>query len=121
MTETESTANSRVAAALRERNEALERLKVAEADAKYVREAVDGICYYRNLAIGLGAKPEQMLGPSDKKLCEDGIDLTEDCPDYFCMRDQLAEIGGQWEHIEKLEAEIQRLRNELCLISASNN
>jgi len=39
---------------------------------------VDAVCYYRNLAIILGAKPEQMRNSWDRSLCERGINPHED-------------------------------------------
>lgn len=37
---------------------------------------VDGTCHYRNLAIRLGAKPEDMLSKYDRDLAEKGIDTS---------------------------------------------
>lgn len=49
-----------------------ERDKFAK-DSDLASRLVDGYCDYRNLAIRLGAKPEQMRDRHDRELCERGI------------------------------------------------
>ena len=44
-----------------------------DADRDYAQRAVDEVCHYRNLAIHLGATPEQMRNEYDRKLCRDGL------------------------------------------------
>jgi hypothetical protein len=69
-----------------------------ERDAS--QKFVDLSCYYRNLAIKLGAKPDDMLNRYDRMLVEKRLLDNE-------------EIGNApelWEEIEKLEGEIERLK-----------
>lgn len=62
------------------------------------QERVDAVVYYRNLAIVLGAKPNQMRGESDSKLCEMGIDPDDDEGGYsVSMNDVIHENEKLWD------------------------
>jgi len=61
---------------------------------------VDAVIYYRNLAISYGAKPEQMRGASDKKLCESG-DFEFDDPHSFSLRDSVEEQEAMWSAVSE--------------------
>ncbi len=72
---------------------------------------VDHVCHYRNLAIVLGAKPNQMLTDYDKKLCEKGIDPDDNGGGYhWSVRDCIEEVEDLWQKNEELRAEAERLR-----------
>ena len=61
----------------------------AEAAESVREEATDRTCHYRNLAITLGAPPNQMLDAYDRKLCADGIKDSEEAllnaPDVWAL------------------------------------
>lgn len=78
----------------------LSRIDKLEKDSEFVLTAVDTICHYRNLAISLGAKPEDMVNEFDKYLCEnwelqgDPVtkeDLVRPYQDAFDKVDELEE------------------------------
>lgn len=62
------------------------------AETQYL---VEGVCYYRNLAISLGATPDMMLTPSDRRLAETG--LTDAGPGYWSHEDDMRETREMWE------------------------
>lgn len=72
------------------------------------QESVDVIVHYRNLAIGLGAKPEMMLGKGDRDLARHGVSLTEDTPGYWSMKDSIEDMANVWAAVDKLESRAQR-------------
>ena len=75
------------------------------------QERVDAVVYYRNLAIVLGAKPNQMRGESDSKLCEMGIDPDDDEGGYsVSMNDVIHENEKLWEAV----GEVAELRAQLA-------
>jgi hypothetical protein len=75
---------------------------------------VDHCIYYRNLAIVLGAKPNQMLTDYDKELCEKGIDPDDNSGGYhWSVRDSLNEAEDLWEKNERLEHERDEARAEI--------
>lgn len=75
------------------------------------QERVDAVVYYRNLAIVLGAKPNQMRGESDSKLCEMGIDPDDDGGGYsVSMNDVIHENEKLWEAV----GEVAELRAQLA-------
>jgi hypothetical protein len=89
---------------------------------------VDAVIYYRNLAISYGAKPEQMRGASDKKLCESG-DFEFDDPHSFSLRDSVEEREAMWSAVSerdlaraelaKSEAACAEMRDALTAITDS--
>lgn len=62
------------------------------------QKMLDAICHYRNLAITLGAKPEQMLDQWDRDLCVQGI-----------ATDHIESLVGCWDEAFVFEAEAARL------------
>ena len=57
-----------------ERDEARQIIKNIEPPyMEATQEFIDTICHYRNLAISLGAKPDDMTNSWDRKLAESGI------------------------------------------------
>lgn len=62
------------------------------------QKMIDSICHYRNLAITLGAKPEQMLDQWDRDLCIQGL-----------TTDQVESLVGCWDEAFMFEAEAARL------------
>jgi hypothetical protein len=81
---------------------------------------VDQVCHYRNLAIMLGAKPEQMLSGHDRHLATKWGDPSMHDGDWT-MDDELAEVAECWEKLEAAEAENANLREVLERIDASGN
>lgn len=72
---------------------------------------VDHCIYYRNLAIVLGAKPNQTLTDYDKELCKKGIDPDDNGGGYhWSVRDSLNEAEDLWEKNERLERERDEAR-----------
>lgn len=81
--------------------------KKSNIDADYAQQAVDGICHYRNLAIILGAKPDNMLGKFDRKLCKDGIDKDDTGNGYhISVQELLDETESHWADLDKVETEL---------------
>ncbi len=68
------------------------RRQLAESKAAETRR-VDATVQYRNLAISLGAKPEQMVDRYDRGLCECGLNAADDLGAY----------PDAWEEVEQLE------------------
>lgn len=63
---------------------------------------IDAVCYYRNLSIVLGAKPEQMRGEQDRKLCEVGIDPNVDMQGMgMNFAEELRWLRTAWDEAEK--------------------
>lgn len=80
---------------------------------------LDHAVAYRNLAIFLGAKPDQMLDAYDKSLCEGGTMDSDTIDMDGCLK--------SWKEMEKLEAEavtrdirIQELKAEVATLLVSN-
>jgi len=95
----------------------------AENEALRDREQndVDALCYYRNLAIRLGADPADMRNAHDRHLAE-----TKLCDDdgRQSLDAERREIGESWQQVERadariaaLEAENDTLRARLSLVS----
>lgn len=85
----------------------VERLnKRLESEQHYV----DAVCHYRNLAIVLGAKPNQMLGKFDRDLCESGIDPDETSGGYHIS------VNQELDALKDVWAEVERLRSVLRLL-----
>jgi hypothetical protein len=92
------------------------------------QKRVDHTIHYRNLAIVLGAKPNQMLTDYDKELCEKGIDPDDNSGGYhWSVRDSLDEAEDLWEKNERLErerdetqAEVERLQDERARIEKAH-
>jgi hypothetical protein len=75
------------------------------------QKRVDHTIHYRNLAIVLGAKPNQMLTDYDKELCEKGIDPDDNSGGYhWSVRDCVEEVEDLWEKNERLERERDEAR-----------
>lgn len=91
------TAVPRLAAALREA-----RAK-AERESDYAQRMVDAVVHYRNLAIALGAKPNDMHGAYDRKLCEEW-DPAKDRGDGDVLG-YLEDNREAWEEYDRVEAE----------------
>ncbi len=75
--------------------------RVRDDEKKYregTQRFVDHVCHYRNLAIKLGAKPENMLGKYDRDLAAQGVsddmDGVEDTPEL-------------WDELEAAEARVR--------------
>ena len=71
-------------------------------EGRQTQRDVDLICWYRNLAIHLGAKPTDMQGKFDRQLCEHGFD-EESKKDIDWQR---CEETQTWEDLEKAEKEL---------------
>lgn len=80
-----------------------------EALQDEIQQHVDDAVYYRNLAILLGAKPEQMVNKFDKHLCEIGIENPED-PENKWASDNYRDA---WGFVEKYEEFLKKLQEEL--------
>ena len=75
------------------------------------QELVDRVCYYRNLAIILGAKPDQMMSKYDRWLCDRGIKPDESMVSAgMNMVEQIGELHSLWDEIDSLQLEVQHLR-----------
>lgn len=57
---------------------------------------VDEVCHYRNLAIRLGASPDDMLDKGDRALCESGV-----VEDGWADEDR-AERAEAWQLLEDI-------------------
>lgn len=80
-------------------------------DREYAQTAVDRIVHYRNLAIVLGATPEQMPDEDGRRLCREGIDRYDTGNGYHAsVQDMLDEATDQWAIIDRIEAEVERLK-----------
>lgn len=90
-----------------------DRIAELEAERAAEQEWVDAVCHYRNLAIGLGARPEAMLNDLDRKLARDGVSLTERTPGYWSMADSLEELAAHWRNVDVLTAERDALRAQV--------
>ena len=78
---------------------------------KEYKDYVDEVIYYRNLAITLGAKPEQMLNEYDKALCSKGIDPNDNSGGYcWSVSESIDEIKDLWSKVDELEQEIKLLK-----------
>lgn len=64
---------------------------------------IDAAAYYRNLAIVLGAKPEQMRSRYDRDLCEKGLES-----------DTLEEVHSVWEELKRVEKERDKFKAQLA-------
>jgi|WetSurSiteA1Bulk_404760.scaffolds.fasta_scaffold00038_42 hypothetical protein len=71
-----------------------------EGDSK--QGFIDLACYYRNLAITCGAKPNQMHNNSDRVLCENWDKLEP----HLCCK-EIDEITDLWEENEKLSNQLK--------------
>ncbi len=79
-----------------------DRARKAEAEVARLGRLVDDAVYYRNLAIMLGAKPEQMTNVYDRELCVKGIDTTPN--DYAdTMADQVQAYRAAWDAVDELK------------------
>jgi hypothetical protein len=89
-----------------------------ERHKEITQEHVDRLIHYRNLAIVLGAKPENMLGDYDRKLCERGIDPNEEMHGMGAnTSEQLGELKNLWDKVEELENQLAmaiQVSGELC-------
>lgn len=100
-----------LADALAERDALRAEVEGLKEKLKDDQERVDAVVYYRNLAIVLGAKPNQMRGESDSKLCEMGIDPDDDGGGYsVSMNDVIHENEKLWEAV----GEVAELRAQLA-------
>ena len=100
-----------LADALAERDALRAEVEGLKEKLKDDQERVDAVVYYRNLAIVLGAKPNQMRGESDSKLCEMGIDPDDDEGGYsVSMNDVIHENEKLWEAV----GEVAELRAQLA-------
>lgn len=88
---------------------------------------VDAIVHYRNLAISLGAKPEDMEGTFDRKLCEESAaNCKEVAPEgqralwQECLQMQ-AELARLRERDAKVRSILQRVDDEACKTDWSGN
>jgi FtsZ-binding cell division protein ZapB len=82
-----------------------ENARLQERDQRWI----DDVCHYRNLAILLGAKPEQMVSQWDRDLCEKGIEVDR-------ATDALMDVAEVWDDNERLESENARLQGELAAL-----
>lgn len=83
----------------------IDEVRRLRGDAAFVQKAVDQVVHYRNLAIVLGAKPDQMLTDAARKLCEAG---TADWPATDFSEPET------WEEVDRLRAENADLRAAAC-------
>jgi hypothetical protein len=96
-------ANDRIWSLVAERDEARQIIKNIEPPYMEATQGfIDTICHYRNLAISLGAKPDDMANSWDRKLAESGLGdgdggWDNDAPDV-------------WLQLEAAEAEVARLK-----------
>ena len=83
-------------------------------------EMSDNVVYYRNLAIVLGAKPQQMANEYDRKLCAEGIDPDDDGNGYhMSVADVIAGKEANFDEADTLRVRVAELtRTEAKLTAA---
>jgi len=81
-----------------------------ENAARPSQSYIDTIGHYRNLAISLGAKPEQMLNTFDRDLCRRGLDF--ECGDYT-VDDSCGDLAEVWDEVDQFQTQLAD-RNEWC-------
>lgn len=99
--------------------------RIAELEAKvekesnYAQNAVDKVCHYRNLAITLGAKPEQMEGEFDRKLCEEGIDKDDTCGGYhMSVQEAFDDLANTWGLTDALKVRAEKAEKRIAELEA---
>lgn len=102
-----------------ERDAAKKEAAAAKAEVERLRKQsqsdVDGYCYYRNLLIQRGAKPDEMHCEYDRKLARDFDPAKWDDPrDGYTMADQVRENVESWEARDAAEKALttERARRE---------
>ena len=109
------------------RDAATARAEAAEAkairDGDYAQRSTDDICHYRNLAIVLGAKPDEMRNDHDRKLCREGLgaDLTREEIVWLqrgCWEETDADLTVVRAACDKAEADIAAAREALAAAQA---
>jgi hypothetical protein len=75
----------------------------SEIQARPSQSYVDAVGHYRNLAISLGATPEQMLNTFDRDLCHNGLDFERG--DYT-VDDACGDLAEVWDEVDCLQAEV---------------
>jgi hypothetical protein len=94
-----------------------EKITVEEHNRR-IGNLIDAVCHYRNLAIVLGAKPEQMTCKYDRELCERGINPNEDMGGLGNnVTDSLLDLKDVWDDLAELEDKLAMARQvsgELC-------
>jgi hypothetical protein len=79
----------------------------------------EDVRHYRNLAIVLGAKPDQMLNKFDRELCEQGIDPTNTSGGYhISWNDEMEDLRELWEVNDTLTKERDEARAALKMLLA---
>lgn len=76
------------------------------------QKLVDDCVHYRNLAILLGAKPDQMVDSYDRELCRKGLDEGPD-KHHFTMAEVLEGKLAEWDEHDALIEEIAQLKHDL--------
>lgn len=83
-------------------NETTQKPTITEAEYRErTQKWVDNVCHYRNLAIQLGAKPEQMLSEYDRNLV---LNRTDDDPAGW--EEDTPEL---WDDLERYEEALKRI------------
>lgn len=82
-----------------------------EIAARPSQSYIDAIGHYRNLAISLGAKPEQMLNTFDRDLCRNGLDFERG---NYTVDDSCGDLAEVWDEVDRMADEIERLRSALA-------
>lgn len=93
--------------------------QLLEKERKITGYLTDSTCHYRNLAIILGATPDQMLGDFDRQLCQGGLDPDETSGGYHVsINEQLEELKDVWDERDRLEQQNAALTKELADLRA---
>lgn len=77
-----------------------------DAAQDIAQSMVDDNCYYRNLAIRLGAKPDEMTNDYDRKLCRKGFGVEGTESVEYERQDTI----HAWERVDLAETERDELR-----------
>jgi hypothetical protein len=80
----------------------------SEKPARPSQSYVDAVGHYRNLAISLGATPEQMLNTFDRDLCRNGLDFERG--DYT-VDDACGDLAEVWDEVDRLRDALIQMRD----------
>lgn len=88
--------------------------KCAQVAADMRQDRTDAVCHYRNLAITLGAKPDDMLGVYDRKLCAEWDPKVTHADVVWHAR-------GMWGEFDAAEERVAELERQLAETSAQRD
>ena len=91
-----------------------------EKERDLCQTLVDRACYYRNLSIRLGARPEQMRNDYDRALALNPEFVKDESfsPDQVTVSDEIREVEEYWEREAVLEDQLEHVQEELRLARA---